>query len=123
MENASTPADRGRGPWRALSALLFLLLLVGSLIVIVAMIDIAGTPTCHDVRAALAAPSDGECYDGSSLQKTLSVIIGFGGGATGAIAMVSALAYTITGRRGRFVLVLTGLAIVLSGISIVVGSI
>ena len=82
MEYASTPAEKGGGAPRALAVLLFLLLLLGAAIMIIAMVDIAGTPTCHDVRAGLAAPSDGECFDGSSAQKTIGVVLGFAGGGS-----------------------------------------
>jgi hypothetical protein len=122
MEYASAPAEKGSSVTRGLAVFLFLLLILGAAIMIIAMVDIAGTPTCHDVIAGLAAPSDGECYDGSSLQKTIGVILGFAGGGVGLIAAVMAIAYTFTGRRGRLVLAVTGSAILLSGLSILVGS-
>ena len=102
---------------------LFLVLIAGALIMIAAMVDIAGTPTCHEVQAGLAAPKDNSCFDGTSLQKTIGLILGFAGGGIGVIAAVSALAYTITGRRGRLFVILAVAAIVLSGASILVGSI
>src|SRR5689334_16889132 len=123
MEDGSRPAEGGGNAWRALAVILFLLLLVGAFIVVAAMVDISGTPTCHDVEAHLAAPKDNSCFDGTSLQKTISVILGFAGGAIGAIAAILALAFAITGRRGRLVAMLAVGAVVLSGISILVGSI
>jgi hypothetical protein len=123
MEYASSPAEKSGNATRALAVVVFVLLLAGSAIVIAAMVDIAGTPTCHDVRAGLAAPADNSCFDGSSAQKTIGVILGFAGGAVGVLAMVAALAYTFTGRRGRLVVILTAAAIVLAGLSILIGSV
>jgi hypothetical protein len=124
LEYAATPEEKGNGALRALAVVLALVLLLGAAIMIIAMADISGTPTCEDIEADRAAvPADGECYDGSSAQKTIAVILGFAGGGLGAIAALAAFAFTFTGRRGRLVLVLTGLAIVLSGISIGIGSI
>lgn len=123
MEYASTPDERGSGAWRAVAVLVFLLLLLGAAIMIIAAADISGTPTCDDVDAGLASPSDGECFDGSSLQKTLSVGFGFLAGGIGAISALLAIAFTFTGRRGMLVAIGSIATIVCAGISIGVGSI
>ncbi len=123
METSSAPTESGGNSWRALAVILAIVLLVGSFIIIAVMVDIAGTPTCHDVEAHLAAPKDNSCFDGTSLQKTVAVILGFAGGGVGVIAMISAIAFTITGRRGRLVAVLAVAALALTGISILVGSV
>ena len=124
MEYAPTPAEKGGGALRTLAVLLFLLLVIGAAIMIVAATVIAGTTLCSDVtRADVFRDPNGDCFDGSSMQKVLSVAIGYAGGGVGVIAALMAFAYTLTGRRGRLVLVLTGLAIVLSGASILVGSV
>jgi hypothetical protein len=123
METSSAPTESGGNSWRALAVILAILLLVGSFIIIAAMVDIAGTPTCHDVRLGLAAPSGNSCFDGSSFQKTIAVILGFAGGGVAVIAMISAIAFTITSRRGRLVAVLAVAALALTGISILVGSV
>jgi hypothetical protein len=123
VEYASAPEHKSNTAMRALAVLLALLLLLGGAIMIIAMADIAGTTLCSDVSLQFAAENPGgECFDGSSLQKTIGVILGFAGGGIGVVAALMALAYTFTGGRGRLVLVLAGLAIVLSGISIGVGS-
>lgn len=123
MEYAATPEPKSNGALRALAVVLALVLALGAAIMIIAMADISGTPTCEDVLAERAEPKDGECYDGSSTQKTIAVILGFAGGGVGAIGVLAALAFTFTGRRGRLVLVVTGSAVVLSGIGIGIGSI
>jgi hypothetical protein len=124
MEYASAPAEKGGNTWRALAVILFILLLVGCFIMIAAATDIAGTTLCRDVTAQLVAQHpNGSCFDGSQLQKVLSVGFGYASGAVGAIAGLLALAFAITGRRGRLVAVLTVAALVLAGVSILVGSV
>lgn len=124
MEYASAPAERGGNTWRALAVILFVLLLVGCFIMIAASTDIAGTTLCRDVTAQFVQQHpNGSCFDGSQAQKVLSVAFGYASGAVGAIAALLAIAFTITGRRGRLVAILTVAALVLAGISILVGSV
>lgn len=122
MEYASTPAEGGGGAWRAVGVIVFVVLLLGAAIMIIAATDISGTPTCDDVTAGLAAPSDGECFDGSSTQKVLSVGFGYLAGGIGALTALLAIAFTFTGRRGGLVVIGAVAAIVCAGISIGVGS-
>ena len=104
--------------------ILFILLLVGCFIMIAAATDIAGTTLCRDVTAQFVQQHpNGSCFDGSQLQKVLSVGFGYASGAVGAIAALLAIAFAITGRRGRLVAVLAVAAVVLAGISILVGSV
>src|SRR6476620_1737097 len=103
---ASAPAEGGGNTWRALAVILFILLLVGC-IIIAAATDIAGTTLCSDVTAQFVQQHpNGSCFDGSQIQKVLSVGFGYASGAVGAIAALLALVFTITGRRGRLVAVL-----------------
>jgi hypothetical protein len=103
---------------------LFLALAFGCAVMILAMADIAGTPTCHDIATGKAAiPADGQCLSASSFQKTVSLVLGFAGGAIAGLASLLALAFVITGRRGRLTLLLTALAIVLAGLGILIGSV
>jgi hypothetical protein len=113
---------------RALAVVLALVLAFGAAVMIVAMVDINNTPRCDD-PAGIAAyhrshPFDRtiSCFDGSQTQKVISMGLGFAGGAVGAIAAILALAFTVTGLNGRRVLWATALAIILSGLSILVGS-
>ena len=103
---ASTPAEGGGNTWRALAVILFILLLVGCFIMIAAATDIAGTTLCSNVTAQFVQQHpNGSCFDGSQIQKVLSVGFGYASGAVGAIAALLALVFTITGRRGRRVAV------------------
>jgi hypothetical protein len=96
---------------------------------IAAMVDINDTPRCND-PAAIASyhrshPFDRtiDCFDGGQAKKVVVMGLGFAGGAVGAIAAIMALAFTVTGRNGRRLMAATALAIVLSGLAILIGSI
>lgn len=110
--------------WRALAVVLFLALAFACAVMVIAMADIGDTPTCKD---ALQDPSllgpDRECFDGSTTQKTISLIFGWPSGILAGIAALVAVYFAATGRRGRLLLTLTGAAIVLGAISILIGSI
>src|SRR5215217_247070 len=102
MASRTVPAEKGSNLWRGLAVLLFVFLLAGSAIMIAAATDIAGTTVCDDVTAKFVAQhTTGECFDGSSLQKVLYVVFGYAAGAVGAVAALLAIAFTVTGRRGR----------------------
>jgi heme A synthase len=114
---------------RALAVILALVLAFAAAVMIVAMVDINDTPRCDD-PAGIASyhrshPFDRtiDCFDGSQGKKVIVMALGFAGGAVGAIAALLALAFTVTGRNGRRLMWATALAIILSGLSILVGSI
>ena len=113
---------------RALAVILALVLAFGAAVMIVAMVDINNTPRCDDPAAILQYHRDHpldrtiDCFDGGQTQKVISMGLGFAGGAVGAIAAILALAFTVTGLNGRRVLWATALAIILSGLSILIGS-
>ena len=113
---------------RALGVLLALVLAFGAAVMIVAMVDINNTPRCDD-PAGIAAyhrshPFDRSisCFDGGQGKKVVVMGLGFAGGAVAAIAALLALMFTVTGLNGRRVLQATALAIILSGLSILIGS-
>ena len=119
-----TTEERGGAGWRVLAVILALALAFACAVMVVAMVDIGDTPTCDDVLSGEAAvPSDGECFDGSSTQKTISLILGWPSAVLAGIAALVALFFTFTGRQGRLVLQLTGAAIVLGALSILIGSV
>jgi hypothetical protein len=116
--------EKAGGGWRALGVLLALALAFACAVMAVAMAEIGGTPTCDDILSGEAAlPSDGECFDGSSTQKTISLILGWPSAVLAGIAALIALYFAATGRYGRTVLQLTGAAVVLGGLSILIGSV
>jgi hypothetical protein len=119
---AEVDDGKASGGWRALSVVLFLALAFACAVMIIAMADIADTPIQEDCHP----PPLGDCteyFDGSSAQKTVTLILGWPSGVLAGIAALVALYFAATGRRGRLLLQLTGAAIVLGAISILIGSI
>jgi hypothetical protein len=107
---------------------LALVLAFGAAVVIIAMSDINGKPRCDDTAAIVAKARQNpgkkvRCFDGSAAKKTIVLGLGYVGGIIAALAALLALGFTVTGRRGRPVLMLTAAAIVLIGLSIGIGSI
>jgi hypothetical protein len=119
--------ERASGGWRALGALLALALAFACAVMVVAMIDIGDTPRCDDEAAIAAEFESGdpevECFEGSAAQKTISLILGWPSAVLAGLAAVLALYFVASGRHGRLVVVLTGAAVVLGGLSIVIGSV
>jgi hypothetical protein len=125
----ATPADeeKASGGWRALGILLALALAFAAAVMIVAMIDIGDTPTCDD-RAGVAEEiaeegPDAECFEGSSGQKTASLVLGWPSGVVAAFGALFALYFAATGRGGRTLLTIVGVAVALGALSIGIGSI
>ena len=117
------PDDSASGTWRALGGVLVVALAFACAVMVLAMVDIGETPTCDDILSGEAAlPADGECYDGSSTQKTINLVLGWPSGVLAGIAALMALYFVVTGRRGRLMLQLTGAAIVLGGLGILIGT-
>jgi hypothetical protein len=115
--------DKGDVARRALGVLLAALLAFGCVVMIGAMGDIGATPTCHDISVGNAAvPADGECFQGSSLQKTVTLGLGWPSGMIAGAAGLLALAFVITGRPRRLALMLAGLAAALGALSVLIGS-
>ena len=119
LEASSLGQGRTRVAWRVVGVLLAPVLAFGCAVMLVAMSDIGGTPTCEDLEATNSA---GECFSGSSLQKGITLGLGWPSGVLAGVAALAALAFVITGRRGRLALQLAALAIVLGGLSILIGS-
>ena len=116
--------EKAGGGWRALAVILALALAFACAVMVIAMADIGSTPPCESILAGEEqVPDDGECFDGSSAQKTASLVLGWPSGVLAGIAALVALFFAGTGRNGRLLLQLTGAAILLGGASILVGSI
>ena len=116
--------EKASGGWRVLAIVLFLALAFACAVMVIAMSDIGSTPTCRDVLSGKASlPSDNECFDGSSAQKTASLVLGWPSGVLAGIAALIAIFFAATGRRGRLLVMVTSAAIVLGALSILIGSI
>lgn len=112
------------GGWRILAVVLALALAFASAVLVVAMSEIGDTPPCEDVRSGEEPlPADGECFDGSEGKKTVALVLGWPSAVLAGVAALLAIFFAATGRRGRLLMMLTGAAIALGGLSIAVGSI
>jgi hypothetical protein len=123
VEGQAAQSSGAKG-WRALAVLGALVLAFACAVMIAVMVDIGSTPTCDDISSGQAAvPSDGECFNGSSTQKTISLVLGWPSGVLAGIAAALLLSYAITGRRGRLAVQGIGLALIMGVLSIAVGSV
>ena len=106
------------------AVILALVLAFGAAVMIVASADIGDTPTCDAVTSGEdPLPDDGECFDGSSGQKTGSLALTWPGGIIAALAAVAALAFAIRGTGGSLVLRRTAAGVALSALGIRIGSV
>jgi hypothetical protein len=126
----SVPPDteKATGGWRALGVVLALALAFACAVMVIAMIDIGDTPRCDDPAALEEERAESgdlviECFEGSQTQKVISLALGWPSGVLAGIAALVALFFAATGRQGQLLLRLTGTAIVLGGLSILIGSI
>lgn len=124
------PGDSGKasGGMRALGLLLALVLAFGAAVMILVAIDIGDTATCEDFVSDVTSGEttlslDDECFDGSSTQKAVSVVLAWASGIVGAVAVLIALMFAFTGTRGGLLARAAGAAVVLGALSIVIGSI
>ncbi len=117
--------QKASGGWRVLAIILFLALAFACAVMVIAMGDISDTPRCDDPAALAKAIAEGEteCFDGSSGQKTATLVLGWPSGVLAGVAALLALYFAATGLRGRLLLTTTGAAIVLGALSILIGSI
>lgn len=120
--------ERPGRAWRVLAVVLALALAFAGAVIIVVMVDIGSSPRCDD-PAAIAQERDEtgeavvECFDGSQLQKVLSLALGWPAGVVAGVAALLALLFAATGGHGLLMIRLTGAAIVLGVLSILIGSI
>lgn len=98
-----------------------LVLLFIALVAILVVVDVADTTPCDDVTSTADLNDEGECYDRSSAVKTLVLIIGSIGALATLAAAGLALAYAIRGRGGRLLLQAIGAAVVLLGLTLIIG--
>ena len=128
-EPPGTPAGvesekKASGGLRAGAVVLALVLAFASAVMIAVMVDIGDSPTCADVASGEATLGDDlECFEGSSFQKTIALVLGWPGGALLGVATLLALAFAIRGRGGRLLGQVAGAGVALSVLSIVLGSI
>ncbi len=103
-------------------AVLALVLAFCAAVAVVAMADISSLTPCDDVTSLSQLNSEGECFDGSSAKKVISLIFGWPGAILAVISVLLAIAFVIRGRGGRILAISIGGAVVLFGLSILIGS-
>ena len=113
---------------RALALLIALVLAFGAAVMIAVAVDIGDTATCDEFLEEVASGDrvpdfDDECFDGSSAQKTISVVLAWASGIVGVVAALVALMVAVTGTRGPLLARVAGAAVVLGILSILIGSI
>ncbi len=103
-------------------AVLALVLAFFAAVAVIAMADISSLTPCDDVTNLSQLNSEGECFDGSSAKKIISLILGWPGAVLAVVSVLLAIAFVIRGRGGRMLAISIGGAVVLFGLSILVGS-
>jgi hypothetical protein len=126
--SAAADTETVSGGWRLLGIVLALALAFACAVLVIAMLDIGDTPRCDDPAALEEERAETgelviECFEGSQAQKVISLVLGWPSGILAGIAALVALFFAATGRHGQLLLRLTGTAIVLGGLSILIGSI
>lgn len=133
MSDASTPPapspetridDDGKasGPLRALAVVMSLALLFGVAVMVIVAINPDNIPLCADVESgdAKLGPTF-ECFDQSSASYNVQKVVAAGAALVGALAALLGFYVGATGRRGDLMLKLTGAAVVLGGVAVLVG--
>lgn len=111
-------ADAATGVGLRIAALvLALVLAVFSAVAVVVMVDVNDTGTCDDIDVAQIAGSY-ECYDFSSSIEPVVLGAGWIGAVLAGAAAILALAFTVRGRGGRLLLIVTGAAAAFLAVSI-----
>jgi hypothetical protein len=80
------------------------------------LIDLGGTATCDDATLLDAGE---ECFDGSGLAKTLTLIFGWPSALAFIAALPPALYYAVKGRGARLFVLLAGAALALGLVTFV----
>jgi hypothetical protein len=118
--------EKASGGKRALGVLFVLILAFGAAVMFVAGAEINDTASCDDPAAVIESAQvdesgNLECFDGSSGLKSVVVGLMYASGAVGAIAVLIGLAFVFTGRRGRLFAQVAIAAVVLAGLSLLIG--
>jgi len=120
----ASPAERESDrSTRLLAAVLAISLLFAAAVLTLNSLDIADAPLCTDEQA-LAAEAGGkdpvECYEESSERRVVTVACGIAGAVVALLAAGVGCWIAGTGRSSRYLMPLTGAALVLGGASILI---
>ena len=124
QETHATPATAPKAGALARigTVLLALVLAFVAAVAFVVMIDIGELTPCSEIGSDLSLLNDdGECFDGSDSEKTISLVLGWPGAFAAALAALLALAFAIRGRGGRPLLIAIVAGAILLGLRLLIG--
>jgi hypothetical protein len=122
------PVDKKAGAGaRAGGVALAIIFAFAAAVMVAVMLEIGDSPLCDDPAAVQEAIRESpgetvECFEGSDTAKTASLILGWPSAVLGALVVLLGLAFAIRGRGGRTLAIVGVAAVVLGGLSILVGS-
>jgi hypothetical protein len=121
-ETTAPAEEKASGPMRALAVVVALALLFGVLVMFFIVTNPDNLPLCEDVASGDAQlGSTFECLEGSEGQYTATRIAAGLAGVLGGLAALLGFYVGATGRRGAIMVKLTGAAILLGGITFLIG--
>lgn len=103
-------------------AVLALALLFLAAVAVVAMADISSLTPCDDVTEISQLNDEGECFDGSSAKKVITLIFGWPGAILACLSVLLAAAFVVRGRGARPLGLSIAGAVILFGLSILIGA-
>jgi hypothetical protein len=112
------PADNASGGMRVVALIAAIALFFGAAVMYVVVANPDDTPRCEELAEQGAL--FGECYDVGETAQTLGKVFAAPAGVFALAAAVVGLFVAATGRRGDLMLRLSGIAIALAVVSVVV---
>ena len=117
----TAPRKAGAG-LRILAVVLALALAFVTAVAVIVMLDIGELTPCEDVGNDITKLNDeGECFDGSSTTKLISMVLGWPGTILAGLATLLALGFAARGYGGRRLITVIVAAAVLLGLALIVG--
>ena len=117
----TAPRKAGAG-MRILAVILALALAFVTAVAVIVVLDIGELTPCEDVGNDITLLNDeGECFDGSSTAKTISLVLGWPGAILAGVATLLALGFALRGYGGRRLITVIVAAAVLLGLALLIG--
>lgn len=110
------PQEKASAGMRLVALVGAVVLLFGAAVMILLVINPDDIPLCADVQGTAFT----ECFDITSAQYNISRVLAAPAGLIGAAAGMLGFYVAATGRRGDLMLRLSGIAIVLAGLAVLV---
>ena len=121
-ESPAPEEPKASGLMRFFAVLVTLVLLFGVAVMVIVVINPDDLPLCDDVRSGEATLGPTlECLDSSESMYTATRVVAAAAGIVGALAALLGLYVAFTGRRGALFVRLTVAALVIGGITFLLG--